>query len=334
MTPLMAACKSLFVSAVRLHFQIRNHGLCFLLSCLGQKFGAYLPVRLLAATRLSPVAPLFLFIYLASGFAMPALAALKTEVVEYKADGTVLKGYLAWDDAVSSARPGVLVVHEWWGHNEYARMRARMLAELGYTALAVDMYGEGKTADHPDTAGKFSGEVRKNLPLARKRFEAALRLLRQHKTVDPKRIAAIGYCFGGAIVLEMARQGVDLMGVVSFHGALNTEHPARPGKVKTRVLVLNGAADPFIKPEAIEAFKKEMQTAGVDYRFINYPGAKHAFTNPQASELGKKFNLPLEYHPEADKQSWAEMRAFFDRLFTSVNPDRPAPGARRSAPGA
>jgi dienelactone hydrolase len=247
--------------------------------------------------------------------AVQAGAAVRGEPVEYKADGTVLKGYLAWDDAVKGKRPGVLVVHEWWGHNEYARTRARQLAELGYTALAVDMYGEGKTADHPQTAGQFSSEVRKNLPLAKKRFEAAAAVLRRHPTVDPKRIAAIGYCFGGAIVLEMARQGVDLKGVVSFHGALNTEHPARPGQVKAKVLVLNGADDPMIKPEAIEAFKKEMDAAGVDYRFVNYPGAKHSFTNPQATEFGKKFNLPLEYHPEADRESWTQMQAFLKEVF-------------------
>ncbi len=246
---------------------------------------------------------------------LPAGALERGEPVEYKANGTVLKGYLAWDDAVKGRRPGVLVVHEWWGHNEYARTRARQLAELGYTALAVDMYGDGKTADHPRTAGLLSGELRKNLPLARKRFEAAVALLRRHQTVDPNRIAAIGYCFGGAIVLEMARQGVDLKGVVSFHGALDTEHPARPGRVKAKVLVLNGADDPFVKPEAIEAFKQEMASAGVDYRFVNYPGAKHSFTNPQATAFGKKFNLPLEYHPEADRQSWAEMKAFLAQVF-------------------
>lgn len=289
MTRLMSACQSVFVSAVPLYPQRRR--------------------------RRIPAAGFLLCVGLVAGIAAPAHAALRTEPVEYRANGTVLKGYLAWDDAVKGRRPGVLVVHEWWGLNEYARMRARMLAELGYTALAVDMYGGGKTADHPETAGKFSGEVRKNLPVARKRFEAALGLLRRHQTVDPKRVAAIGYCFGGAIVLEMARQGVDLKGVVSFHGALNTEHPAQPGKVRAKVLVLNGESDPFIKPEAIEAFKQEMDAAKVDYRFVNYPGAKHSFTNPQATEFGKKFNLPLEYHPEADKQSWAEMRAFFDRLF-------------------
>lgn len=252
---------------------------------------------------------------LALALTAPAAAAVKGEPVEYRANGTVLKGYLAYDDAIKDKRPGVLVVHEWWGHNEYARMRARMLAELGYTALAVDMYGDGKTADHPDTAGKFAGEVRKNLPVAKKRFEAALAQLRKHKTVDPKRVAAIGYCFGGAVVLEMARQGVDLKGVVSFHGALNTESPAQPGKVKAKILVLNGEDDPLVKPEAIEAFKKEMQAAKADYRFVNYPGAKHSFTNPGATELGKKFNLPLEYHPEVDRQSWAEMQAFLEGLF-------------------
>ena len=248
-------------------------------------------------------------------FALPSQAAVVTETVEYKAGDTVMTGYLAYDDAVQGKRPGVLVVHEWWGHNDYARHRARMLAELGYTALALDMYGEGKVAEHPDDAGKFAGAVRGNMPVARQRFDAALDLLSKHATVDPGHIAAIGYCFGGGIVLEMARAGVDLDGVVSFHGSLGTGNPAQPGKVKAEVLALNGAADPFVKPEQIDAFRAEMDAAGVNYKFISYPDAKHAFTNPGASALGTKFNLPLEYNEAADKASWAEMEGFLTRVF-------------------
>ena len=244
-----------------------------------------------------------------------ALAAVKGEEVQYRDGDVVMKGYLAYDDAVKGKRPGVLVVHEWWGHNDYARQRARMLAELGYTALAVDMYGDGRTADHPETAGKFSGEIRKNMPAMQARFNAARKLLAAHPTVDAKRIGAIGYCFGGSVVLEMARSGADLAGVVSFHGALATEHPAKPGKVKARVLVLNGEADPFVSAASIAAFKKEMDSAKVNYRFVNYPGAKHAFTNPGATALGEKFNLPLVHNPAADNASWTEMQGFLKEVF-------------------
>jgi len=238
------------------------------------------------------------------------------EEVDYQSGDTVLKGYVAYDDSIKGKRPGVLVVHEWWGQNEYARHRARMLAALGYTALALDMYGNGKQATHPDDAGKFAAAVRKNMPEAEARFRAAMKLLQEQKTVDAKHIAAIGYCFGGGIVLEMARRGLDLDGVVSFHGSLGTANPAEKGMVKARMLVLNGADDPFTKPEQIAAFKNEMDNAGVDYRFINYPGAKHSFTNPGATELGKKFGLPLAYNEEADKKSWAEMQGFLKDVFS------------------
>jgi len=243
-------------------------------------------------------------------------AAVVGEEVDYRSGDTVLKGYLAYDDSIKGKRPGVLVVHEWWGHNEYARRRARMLAELGYTALAVDMYGDGKQADHPDDAGKFATAVRSNMPEAEARFRAALGLLRGHKTVDAAHIAAIGYCFGGGIVLEMARRGLDLDGVVSFHGSLGTAEPARKGRVKARVLVLNGAEDPFTTAEQIATFKQEMAQAGVDYRFINYPGAKHSFTNPDADGFAKRFDMPLAYNAKADKQSWTEMRHFLKQVFS------------------
>ncbi|MCG6938067.1 MAG: dienelactone hydrolase family protein [Gammaproteobacteria bacterium] len=248
-------------------------------------------------------------------FTSTTFAEVVGKEVTYQAGGATLKGYLATDTAIAGKRPGVLVVHEWWGLNDYARKRARMLAELGYTALAVDMYGDGKTADHPDDAGKFAGEVRNNMPAAEARFRAAMELLRSQPSVDRDKIAAIGYCFGGGVVLEMARRGLDLKGVASFHGSLGTAEPAQPGKVKASVLVLNGDADPFTKPEQIAAFKQEMSAAGVDYKFIGYPGAKHSFTNPDADSFGKKFNLPLAYNAEADRQSWLELQNFFARIF-------------------
>ncbi|HXW68158.1 MAG TPA: dienelactone hydrolase family protein [Dissulfurispiraceae bacterium] len=244
-----------------------------------------------------------------------ATPKIKGEAVEYSAPGVVMKGYLAYDENIKVKRPGVLVVHEWWGLNDYARRRASMLAELGYTALAVDMYGEGKQAMHPDDAGKFSSELMKNFDTAKTRFMAALDYIKQQPTVDPARVAAIGYCFGGGIVLNMARQGVDLKGVASFHGNLTAIKRAEPGSVKARILVLNGADDKFITPEQVEAFKQEMKAAGVDYRFISYPGAVHSFTNPDADTYARKYNLPLGYNAGADRKSWEELKRFLRALF-------------------
>ncbi len=246
---------------------------------------------------------------------LPAWAEVQGTEISYQAGDTTLKGYLAINTAKKDPRPGILVVHEWWGHNDYARKRARMLAELGYTALAIDMYGDGKTANHPDDAGKFASEVRKNMPVAKARFLAALELLQAEASVAPNKIAAIGYCFGGAVVLEMARMGVDLAGVASFHGSLGTTNPAQKDQVKAKVLVLNGKADPFVKAEEIKQFKQEMAGAGVDFKFINYAAAKHSFTNPDADIFGQQFKLPLEYNELADRKSWAEMQRFFESLF-------------------
>ncbi|HXX36380.1 MAG TPA: dienelactone hydrolase family protein [Thermodesulfobacteriota bacterium] len=235
--------------------------------------------------------------------------------IDYSAQGAVMKGYLAYDENIAGKRPGVLVVHEWWGLNDYARKRARMLAELGYTALAVDMYGEGKQAMHPDDARAFSSELMKNFEVAKARFMAGMEFLKQQDSVDPTRIAAIGYCMGGGVVLNMARQGLDLRGVASFHGGLTAVKPAQPGSVKAKILVLHGGADKFITPEQIEAFKQEMKSAGADFHFISYPGATHSFTNPEATELGKKFNMPVAYNPEADRQSWDELKEFLKKVF-------------------
>jgi len=240
---------------------------------------------------------------------------IKGKTVEYTADGVTLKGYLAYDEHVKGKRPGVLVVHEWWGLNDYARKRAQMLAGLGYTALAVDMYGNGKTATHPDDAGKFSSETMKNFDAAKARFLAAEDFLKKQPTVDPERIAAIGYCFGGGVVLNMARQGSDLRGVASFHGSLAAVRPAAPGAIKAEIRVYTGADDKFVPSEAVEGFKKEMEAAGADVKIISYPGAVHSFTNPDATALGKKFNLPLAYNANADKDSWNDMKKFLAEIF-------------------
>jgi len=245
-----------------------------------------------------------------------ALGAIIGEPVIYKTGDFSMQGYLAYDDNIAGKRPGILVVHEWWGHNEYARERARMLAELGYTALAVDMYGDGKHAEHPDDAGKFAAEVKKNKEAATQRFQAAMQVLQQHPTVDPQHIAAIGYCFGGGVVLQMARQGIDLDAVVSFHGSLATDTPAAPGAIKARILVCTGAADKMVPPEQVQAFRSEMENSVVDYRIISYPDAKHSFTNPGADIYAKKFNIPVGYNAEADRKSWQEMQKFLKETFS------------------
>ncbi len=244
-------------------------------------------------------------------------AAETTKVAEervYDVDGTRLTGFLAYDRSRPQS-PGVLVVHEWWGHNDYARRRAKMLADLGYTAFALDMYGDGKLARHPEDATKFMNEVVQNASLTQKRFLAALALLKSHPSVNPDKIGAIGYCFGGGVVLNMARMGADLEGVVSFHGSLGPMRPAAPGTVKADLLVLNGAADPFVTEEQKKAFNQEMEAAGVTYEFIDYPGVKHSFTNPEATEAGREFGLPLEYNAEADADSWQRMQDFLKRVF-------------------
>ena len=247
--------------------------------------------------------------------AVPAMGEVIGKEVLYNAGGLTMQGYLAYDDSISGKRPGILVVHEWWGHNDYSRKRSRMLAELGYTALALDMYGDGKQADHPADAGKFAAEVRQNLPAAKKRFAAAMRVLQNHRTVDPQQLAAIGYCFGGGIALQMARQGLDLDAVVSFHGSLVTDTPAIAGTVKARILVCNGANDKFITPEQIQYFHREMKGADVDYTFISYPGAIHSFTNPDADIYAQKFNIPVGYNLEADRKSWQDMQDFLQEIF-------------------
>lgn len=248
---------------------------------------------------------------------MPQEPDIQSEEVTYKAGDTTLVGYLAWDASKKGPRPGVLVVHQWWGHGDYVRKRARMLAELGYTALALDMYGEGRYATHPDDAMKFMNETLSSIDVAKQRFQAAYEVLQKHETTDPGQISAIGYCYGGAVVLHMARYGMDLDGVVSFHGNLATKTPAEKGQVKAKVLVLHGADDPLVPPEQVDAFKKEMEAAEVDYTFIAYPGAKHAFTDEAATEKGEKFGMPLEYDAEADEKSWDRMTEFFRALYPS-----------------
>lgn len=244
-----------------------------------------------------------------------AHAAVVGKTVEYVADGVKMKGYMAYDDAIKGKRPGVLVVHEWWGLNDYAKKRADMLAEAGYVALAMDMYGDGKTVDHPKDAGELSGSVIKNPALSRARFDAARKFLDVQPMVKRGQIAALGYCFGGAVVLNMARAGEPLKGVASYHGMLMTDAPAKPGAVKAKVRVFTGEADPMVPPAHIEAFKTEMSNAKADWQLVSYPGVKHSFTNPGADAFGEKFGLPLKYDAHADQSSWAHTLDFLKSVF-------------------
>ncbi len=244
--------------------------------------------------------------------ASAASAEIHTREVEYRQGDTVLQGLIAWGGAAKGTRPGVLVVHEWWGHNEHARNQARRLAEAGYVGFALDLYGKGKVATHPKDAEAFMTEALKDPAVLAARFNAALAQLKQDPHVAPNKIAAIGYCFGGAVVLGRARAGADLAAIVSFHGALATTTPAAKGKVKARVLVLTGAADPMVPPDQVAAFEKEMTAAGATFQVVSYPGAKHSFTNPEADKRGMD---ALAYHAEADKQSWAAMLALFKEVF-------------------
>ncbi len=238
-----------------------------------------------------------------------AFGEIHTETVSHKHGDTTLKGYLAYDDGLTGKRPGVLVIHEWWGLNDYAKSRARQLAKLGFVAFAADMYGDGATTTDPKQAGEWSGEV-KGGPLIRERSNLALGILRKHERVDPDRVAAIGYCFGGTTVLELAYGGADIAGVVPFHGGLTI--PKEDDAIRTKLLILHGAADFFIKPETIDALQKTLHEREADWQMISYGGAVHAFTNPDAGEAGID---GVAYDADADRRSWAHMRMFFDEIF-------------------
>jgi len=241
-----------------------------------------------------------------------ANAAIKEEPVTYTDGETTMKGFVVYDDATQAKRPGIVMVHEWWGITKHIHNEARSLAEQGYTAFIADMYGDAKTADNPKDAGALSSSVMKDPKVMEARFNAAREQLVKQPSVNPQRIGAVGYCFGGAVVLNMARSGADLAAVAGYHASLGLNTPApAPGSVKAKVLILNGADDPFVKREQYDALKKDFDAAKVDYRIIEYPGAVHAFTNPEATELGKKFNLPLRYDAKVNEEAKAEAAKFF-----------------------
>jgi len=238
---------------------------------------------------------------------------IKEEPVTYTEDGINFKGYVTYDANQQGIRPAVLVVHEWWGLNDYPRSRAKQLAQLGYIAMAVDMYGDGKTGENPQTAQALATPYYKDPTLAKTRLDAAINKLKTFPQTDTSRMTAIGYCYGGYIVLNAAKLGADLKGVVSFHGDLSGV-PVNKDLLKAKILVCHGEADQFVNPE-VAAFKKSMDSAGVDYTFRSYPNAVHAFTNPAATENGKKFKMPIAYNAAADAASWKDMKAFFAKIF-------------------
>jgi len=242
-----------------------------------------------------------------------AHCALQSKTIEYTLDGTTMKGYLAWDDSIQGKRPGILVVHEFWGLNEYVKHRADMLAQLGYVAFAADMYGNAQVTTHANEASAWMKQVTDHIDVWKARAMAGLNVLRAQPQVDPDRLAAIGYCFGGATVMQLAYTGVPIRGVASFHGSLPPV-PANlpPGSIRAKVLAATGAADKLVPPERVMAFQKGLEDVQATWEFVTYSGAKHAFTNPDADKLG----MPeLGYNARADKHSWILLQNFLTEIF-------------------
>lgn len=242
------------------------------------------------------------------------LPSIKEEIITYVSGGVDFKGFVAYDENIKGKRPVILVVPEWWGLNDYAKMRARELAGLGYLAMAVDMFGSGKIAVNPTEAQAFTSPFYKDPMLAKSRLDAAIDQIKDNPHADPGKMAAIGYCFGGFVVLNAAKLGADLTGIVSFHGGLGGV-PADKKLLKAKILVCHGGSDNFVSQADVVEFRHQMDSIGADYTFIVYENATHAFTNPDATKVGKEFNLPIKYNAEADKNSWNDMKAFLKRIF-------------------
>lgn len=240
------------------------------------------------------------------------LSKIKEDNVTYSVGETVFKGYIAYDENLIGKRPAVLIVHEWWGLTDYPKMRARQLAALGYIAMAVDMYGDGKTAATPTEAQALASPFYQNPQLSKTRLDAALSKIKEFDQTDTTNIFAIGYCFGGSAVLNSAKLGADLKGVVSFHGGL-IGAPANKELLKAKILVCHGAIDKSVSEANVNTFKHELDSIGADYQVIVYPNATHAFTNPEATAIGKQFNLPIEYNQQADMDSWNDMKMFLKK---------------------
>ncbi|MGF1644518.1 MAG: dienelactone hydrolase family protein [Thiotrichales bacterium] len=241
-----------------------------------------------------------------------AVAAVKSEKIEYRHGDTQLTGYLYYDDAQQGARPGIMVVHEWWGLNDYVRKRAEMLAELGYVAFAADMYGTGKATEHAAEAKGWMQQITANQAEWQARAMSGLEQLKKNPLVDPAKTAAIGYCFGGSTVMQMVYAGADLKGVASFHGSLPPPSEEQGKNIRSRIFIAHGAADAMVPPERVQQFQTALDQAGADWQFVSYGGAKHGFTNPGADKLGMD---ALAYDESADKRSWAQMQLFLKEIF-------------------
>jgi dienelactone hydrolase len=239
---------------------------------------------------------------------------IKEETVIYKVDTTVLKGFVAYPADSTVKHPAVIIIHEWWGMNDYIKSRARQLAHLGYVAFAADMFGGGKIASDPKQSMEFTSPFYKDAHLALTYLNAALTEIKKYKQADVNNVAAIGYYFGGYVVLNAAKLGADLKGIVSFHGGLGGV-PADKALLKAKILVCHGDSDKFVSQKAVDAFRHQMDSIKADYTYKSYPNATHAFTNPEATNLGKKFKLPIEYNAKADTASWNDMQAFFNKIF-------------------
>lgn len=244
--------------------------------------------------------------------ATPAAPAIEVRDIAYAEGGTTLKGLMAWNASDTTRRPGVLVVHEWWGHNQHTRDQARRLAEAGYVGLALDMYGDGRSTTHPDSANAFMMQAVSDQARMTARFQAALAQLKADPRVDSTRIAAIGYCFGGMVVLSMARAGEPLAAVASFHGAIPQEAKVDSGSVKARVLILTGGADPMVPAAQVESFAAALKAAGARVDVVTYPAAMHGFTNPRADSMGVQ---GLHYDAATDQESWNSLLAMLREVF-------------------
>ncbi len=247
-------------------------------------------------------------------YSKKANSIIKEQDITYSLDGLTFKGFVSYDESLKGTRPVVLIVHEWWGLNDYTKKRARQIAELGYLAMAVDVFGNGKNANDPHQAQDLTRPFYNDPQLAKKRLDAAVEKIKTYSQADTSNLGAMGYCFGGYVVLNAAKLGANFKGAVVFHGGLGGA-PARKDLLKSKILVCYGASDKIVTEQDLNSFKHQMDSIGADYRVKIYPNATHAFSNPDATVLGKKFNLPLEYNPEADINSWNDMKAFFYKIF-------------------
>ncbi len=250
----------------------------------------------------------------AAGSKSPAPSIIEKNVT-YTSNGVTLKGYVAYDSNLKGKRPAIIVVPEWWGFNEYVKMRARKLAELGYIAMAADMFGDGKIAANPTEAQQLTAPFYKDPMLSKTRLDAAVNEIKKFEQTDPSNIAAIGYCFGGGVVLNAAKLGEDLKGVVSFHGSIAGGAPVNKQLLKAKILVCQGDSDKFAPLKDVYALRHQLDSIGADNTFKIYHNAEHAFTNPDATKLGKEFNLPIRYDAKADAESWNDMKVFLNRIF-------------------